>query len=498
MTTGSSRGRSRGSSCAGCTSCCSAARTRDGVGFYDAIFTALRVPYEPVRWVTGHPRGGGGQDRPGDRVDRRLPHPRAPDGRHRPAELPPAPPPRPRRALPRPDPVGSGPHVRHRRVRRAGAHEAARRARAAARLLRAHRRHRVHAHRRPRAAGLVAGTHRGAAPETRGGRTEIHPGQAQRRRGVRDVPADQVRRAETLLARRRGDRHPAAGRGAGQGRRTRARRGRHRHAAPRPAQRAGQHRRQADQPDLPRVRGQPRPRPGPRLRRRQIPPRRRGQVLPHVRRRRDHRLPGLEPVAPRSRRPRPGRDRPGQAGPARQGRQRTGLLGDAADAARRRRVRRPGRGRRNPQPRPAARLPHRRHRARGHQQPGRVHHRPRSIPLEPVLHRRGEDDRRTGVPRQRRRPRSLRLGRQARRGLPAALEQRRRDRHDLLPPPRPQRGRRPLDDPTLDVRHHRRQTQRPKDLHRVPHRPRRHLRRRSRTRPQGLQQPARQRLPGST
>ena len=296
MTIGSSRGRSRGSSCAGCTGCCWAARLRR-VGFYDSIFTALRVPVRAGAVGDRHPRGRGGQDRPGDRADRRLPDPRASDGRHRPAELPPAPPPRPRRALPRADPVGSGPHVRHRRVRRAGAHEAARRARAAARLLRAHRGHRVHAHRRPRAAGLVAGTHRGAAPETRGGRTEIHPGQAERRRGVRDVPADQVRRAETLLPRRRGDRHPAVGCGAGQGRRTRTRRGRHRHAPPRPAQRAGQHRGQADQPDLPRVRGQPRPRPGPRLRRRQIPPGRRGQVLPHVRRRRDHRLPGLQPAA---------------------------------------------------------------------------------------------------------------------------------------------------------------------------------------------------------
>jgi 2-oxoglutarate decarboxylase len=29
----------------------------DGVGFYDSIFTALRVPYEPVRWVTDIPEG---------------------------------------------------------------------------------------------------------------------------------------------------------------------------------------------------------------------------------------------------------------------------------------------------------------------------------------------------------------------------------------------------------------------------------------------------------
>ena len=49
--------------------------------------------------------------------------------------------------------------------------------------------------------------------------------------------------------------------------------------------------------DLPRVRGQPRPRPGARLRRREVPPRRRGQVLPDVRRRRDRGVAGLQPVA---------------------------------------------------------------------------------------------------------------------------------------------------------------------------------------------------------
>ena len=58
-------------------------------------------------------------------------------------------------------------------------------------------------------------------------------------------------------------------------RRARARRGGHRHAAPRPAQRAGQHRRQAVLADLQRVRGQPEPVAGARLRRRQVPPRRR-------------------------------------------------------------------------------------------------------------------------------------------------------------------------------------------------------------------------------
>ena len=77
------------------------------------------------------------------------------------------------------------------------------------------RRRRVHAHHRPRAAraGCRSGS-RSAAPEAAPRRAEVHPRPAQRGRGVRDVPADQVRRAEAVLARGRRDRHPAAGRGA--------------------------------------------------------------------------------------------------------------------------------------------------------------------------------------------------------------------------------------------------------------------------------------------
>ncbi len=56
------------------------------------------------------------------------------------------------------------------------------------------------------------------------------------------------------------------------------RRGRDGHGSPRTAQRAGQHRRQEVLPDLPRVRGQHRPAHGPGLRRREVPPRRRGRV----------------------------------------------------------------------------------------------------------------------------------------------------------------------------------------------------------------------------
>ena len=53
------------------------------------------------------------------------------------------------------------------------------------------------------------------------------------------------------------------------------------------------------------------------------------------------------------------------------------LPGAVAAGPRRRRLRRPGRGGRDPQPLGPVRLPDRRHRARGHQQPARLHHRAR-------------------------------------------------------------------------------------------------------------------------
>ena len=106
-------------------------------------------------------------------------------------------------------------------------------------------------------------------------RAAAHPRPAQRRRGVRDVPADQVRRAEAVQPRGRRDGHRPARRRAGRGGRRGPGRGRHRHAAPRPAQRARQHRRQAVREDLQRVRGEHRSRDGSGLGRRQVPPRRR-------------------------------------------------------------------------------------------------------------------------------------------------------------------------------------------------------------------------------
>ena len=81
-----------------------------------------------------------------------------------------------------------------------------------------------------------------AKPDRRG--AAAHPAPAERGRGVRDVPADQVRRAEAVLAGGRRVRHPAARRVLDRGRPGRSRRGLRRHGAPRPPQRARQHRRQ--------------------------------------------------------------------------------------------------------------------------------------------------------------------------------------------------------------------------------------------------------------
>ncbi len=133
-------------------------------------------------------------------------------------------------------------------------------------------------------------------PPDQGGprRAGADPVQAQRGRGVRDVPADQVRRPEALLARGRRGADPAARRGAQRGRRGRARRGRGRHGAPRQAQRARQRHRQVLRADLQGVRGQPRPEVHPGLRRREVPPGRRRHL--HRRERQDRSRPAWSPT----------------------------------------------------------------------------------------------------------------------------------------------------------------------------------------------------------
>ena len=73
--------------------------------------------------------------------------------------------------------------------------------------------------------------------------------------------------------------------------------------------------------------------------------------------------------------------------------------------------------------------------------------------------------------------------------LPSGLPQGRGDRPGVLPPPRPQRGGRPQLHPAAHVRHHRRQALGPQALHRVPRASWRHHRGRSRTGSRGLPEP---------
>ena len=72
-----------------------------------------------------------------------------------------------------------------------------------------------------------------------------------------------------------------------------------------------------------------------------------------------------------------------------------------------------------------------------------------------LLDRRRQDHPGADLPRERRRPRGRRAGRAARVRLPPGVPPRRRHRPRLLPPPRPQRGRRPLDDAAAHVQPHR-------------------------------------------
>ena len=235
---------------------------------------------------------------------------------------------------------------------------------------------------------------------------------------VRALPAEGLPGPEDVLDRgprrdradARRDRHPGAP--------ERRRGGRDRDGAPRPAGGARPQPRALGGVDPGRVRGREGARPGegdrrdPALghRRRQVPPRRRGPV--HDLRRRPGQDPALpEPEPPRVRRPGGHRRRPRGADralgaeaapqPARRG---------AGAAARRRRLPRPGRGRRDAQPAVAVGLLDRRHDPPDHRQPGRLHHRPHRRALDPVRRRHGEGLQLPDHPRQRRRRRGLRRG----------------------------------------------------------------------------------------
>ena len=203
-------------------------------------------------------------------------------------------------------------------------------------------------------------------------RAAAHPAPAQRRRGLRDLPADQVRRAEALLAR---------------GRRVGHRRCSTASCAAPPSDeprrgRASACRTAVGSTCSPTSRASPTARSSASSRASRTPKsvQGSGDVKYHL---------GTEgkfvaedgsktkvylaanPSPPRGRQPGARGHRPRQAGPPQP--RRRGLHRAARAPARRRGVRRPGRRGRDAQPLAAARLPHRRHDPRRHQQPGRLH-----------------------------------------------------------------------------------------------------------------------------
>ncbi len=119
-----------------------------------------------------------------------------------------------------------------------------------------------------------------------------------------------------------------------------------------------------------------------------------------------------------------------------------------------------------------------------------LHHRSGREPVEPVRDRRRAHGAGTDLPRERRRPRGMRARRATGVRIPPGVQEGRRHRHDLLPPPRSQRGRRPVDDAAADVRPHRPEALGAQAVHRGPDRPRRHHAGRGRGRAEGLPGPA--------
>ena len=130
----------------------------------------------------------------------------------------------------------------------------------------------------PRGEALVPGATRTACAEPRPRQPASHPGAPECGRGDREVPRRPLRRAEAVRARRGGERHPHHRRDpVGRGRRQPRALG-DRHGPPRPPQRAREHPGQALHRSVQRVRGRDRRGCDPRLRRREVPPRLRGQA----------------------------------------------------------------------------------------------------------------------------------------------------------------------------------------------------------------------------
>ena len=184
------------------------------------------------------------------------------------------------------------------------------------------RRRRVHAHPGPGAAALDPGAGRAAARRSRPRDEQMHILCRLNAAEAFETFLQTKYVGQKRFSLEGGEsRHPAAGRGARRGRRGRARRGRHRHAAPRPAERAGQHRRQAYAQIFREFEGNLDPQQAHGS----------GDVKYHLGAEgkftapdgdADQGLAGRQPVAPGGGRPGAGGHRPGQAGPARPGRAR--------------------------------------------------------------------------------------------------------------------------------------------------------------------------------
>ncbi len=430
-------------------------------------------------------------------ADPRLPHARPSARQSRPARARAAEGPRGarsallrlRRRRPRP------PHLPRPRARPGIRHAPPDRRDPAAHLLPDARR-RVHAHLRSGAEGLAAGAHRGRRQGD-----QLHPrGQArdpqQAGRGgrLREVLRPQVHRHQAFRPRRRRVDDPGA-RADHQARRRARREGhRDRHGASRPSQRAVAGDGQAAPRDLPRVQGrlvEPRRRRG--LGRREVSSRR--LVRPRVRRQPGASVAHRQSVASRDRQPGGARQGARQAGPARRHARRP-PHGHAAVDLGRRLVCRPGRDRRMLRPVRAARPPHRRLGAFHRQQPDRLHHLSALQPLLALSVRRRQDDRGADLPRQRRRSGSGGVRGQDRDRIPAEIPEAGRDRHVLLSPARPQRGRRALVHPAADVQEDRRASDHARDLRQEARRRGRRHRRRGREDEGRLARPARRRAGG--
>ncbi len=388
--------------------------------------------------------GRGGH--PGARLQapQRVPRARPPLRAHRPAGLAQGRPVRARPAQLRSPPGGSRPALPHHRPRRhAPGGDAARDPPLPGGDVLPDHRRRVHLHPGSGAARLAARAHGVDAepPRPRRGGAAPHPHQAHRRRDLRAVHPAQLRgRHQALLARGRGEPHPPARSAGGAVVAARRRGDRPRHGAPRPAQRPRQHHGQERARDLRRLRGRG-SRALPRRRRRQVPPRLLDRS-PH--RLREERPPDddVQPQPPRVRQPGGRGPRPRQAGAARPRRSALAAPRAAAPHPRRRGVHGPGRRRRDAQPHRARGLHHGRHRPRHRQQPDRLHHRPGGQPLHPLRVRHHAHAQGPCLPRERGGSGGGRPGRPPGRGVAPALRHGRRHRHVLLPPPRPQRGRR--------------------------------------------------------